>query len=132
MQLKSLTCSRLESGSRRTLKLSSTRLTSKCLSSFREFRANLSSSFPIAEIGDLRFTQTEEAFYILSLTEPSETFVVNASLPILPGDSISMIGAGNRTSLSWTSSEEGVTITVPSALISAGQHCWVFKIAYRN
>lgn len=83
-----------------------------------------------AETGDLRFTQTEEAFYILSLTEPTENFVVNASLPILPGDSISMIGAGNGTSLAWTQSEDGVAITVPPALISAGQHCWVFKISY--
>ncbi|CZS97905.1 uncharacterized protein RAG0_06780 [Rhynchosporium agropyri] len=93
---------------------------------------NTTYYFVTAETGDLRFTQTEEAFYILSLTKPLETFVVNASLPIRPGDSISMLGAGNGTSLAWTSSGEGIAVTVPSALISAGQHCWAFKITYAS
>lgn len=112
------------------LKLFSTQPTSTYLYRCSASKLTKSLSFVTAETGDLRFTQTEEAFYILSLTEPSETFVVNASLPILPGDTISMIGAGNGTSLAWTPSDEGIAVTVPSALISAGQHCWVFKIAY--
>jgi alpha-L-fucosidase len=86
--------------------------------------------FPGAEVGDVRFTQTKDAFYILSLTEPTETFVVNAALPIITGDKITMIGAGNGTELAWNSTDDSIMITVPSTLIAASQYCWVFKIAY--
>ncbi|CZR55944.1 uncharacterized protein PAC_05832 [Phialocephala subalpina] len=86
--------------------------------------------FISAEVDDVRFTQTEDAFYILSLSEPGEIFVVNANLPIIEGDSISMIGAGNGTKLGWTFENESLSISVPSALAAAGYYCWVFKIEY--
>lgn len=83
-----------------------------------------------AEFGDVRFTQTDDAFYLLSLSEPTETFVIGASLPILSGDKITMIGAGNGTELAWTVTDHNLIITVPPALIAAGKYCWVFKITY--
>jgi alpha-L-fucosidase len=78
----------------------------------------------------VRFTQTEDAFYILSLSQPTEEFVINAALPILEGDVITMIGAGNDTEAAWTPEGEGISINVPSALTNAGKYCWVFKIEY--
>jgi alpha-L-fucosidase len=86
--------------------------------------------FITPEVGDVRFTQTDDAFYILSLSKPSETFVVSAPLPILEGDLITMVGAGNNTQMSWVAEEDGISITVPSALSDASKYCWVFKIAY--
>ncbi|KAL2069316.1 hypothetical protein VTL71DRAFT_15654 [Oculimacula yallundae] len=91
---------------------------------------NTTYYFITPQIGDIRFTETDDAFYILSLTKPAEKFVIDAALPILPGDEISMIGAGNGTALEWSSSGEGITINVPSVISSAGKHCWVFKITY--
>jgi alpha-L-fucosidase len=88
------------------------------------------SSFIAAQTGDIRFTQTEDAFYIFSLTEPAESLVIDVPLPILAGDSITMIGAGNGTELEWTPSGDGIETTVPTALAEAGKYCWVFKIGY--
>jgi len=81
-------------------------------------------------VDDIRFTQTKDAFYILSLSKPSETFVVDAKLPIMDGDSITMIGAGNGTKLDWKFADESLSIAVPPALAAAGKYCWVFKIEY--
>jgi alpha-L-fucosidase len=92
--------------------------------------SNEKLDFVGAEVGDIRFTQTNDAFYLLSLSEPAETFVVDASLPILAGDKVTMIGAGNGTELAWTATGDSLTITVPSDLIAAGKYCWVFKITY--
>ena len=41
-----------------------------------------------------------------------------------------MVGAGNNTQMSWVAEEDGISITVPSALSDASKYCWVFKIAY--
>lgn len=87
-------------------------------------------SFILAEVNDVRFTQTEDAFYILSLTEPCETFLVNAKLPIMEGDIITMIGAGNDMKLDWTFEDDSLTIAVPPGLAAAGKYTWVFKIEY--
>ncbi|KAF2769289.1 tissue alpha-L-fucosidase [Teratosphaeria nubilosa] len=88
---------------------------------------------PESEIGKLRFTQTDEAFYILALDKPAadETFVVNAPLPILGGDIITMVGSGDDTALKWQKGDDGsVQIEVSAEMIEAEQYCWVFKITY--
>ena len=88
------------------------------------------ASFIAAQAEEIRFTQTEDAFYILSLTKPTESLVVNVPLPILPGDSITIIGAGNGTELEWSPRGDGIEIAVPATLSNAGKYCWVFKINY--
>lgn len=80
----------------------------------------------------MRFTQTDEAFYILSLSKPSEVLVVDEYLPILAGDTITMIGAGNGTKVEWEALDKSIAISVPTALADAGDYCWVFKIKYAN
>lgn len=89
--------------------------------------------FITPELGDnIRFTQTDDAFYILSFAKPAEKFVVHTTLPILNGDIVSMIGAGNGTVLSWMFEGEsgGIVVDVPESLADAGEYCWVFKIDY--
>jgi hypothetical protein len=90
----------------------------------------MSASFIAAQADEIRFTQTENAFYILSLAKPTESLVVDVPLPILAGDSITMIGAGNGTELEWSQRGDGIEITVPATLSNAGKYCWIFKINY--
>ncbi|TVY19356.1 Plasma alpha-L-fucosidase [Lachnellula arida] len=87
--------------------------------------------FITPETGDVRFTQTQDAFYIIALTKPTETFIVDVPVPILSGDTISMIGAGNGTLLDWSiTSDKSLSITVPSALADAGKYAWAMKVDY--
>ncbi|KAL3418009.1 glycoside hydrolase family 29 protein [Phlyctema vagabunda] len=87
--------------------------------------------FVTPESGDVRFTQTQDAFYILSLVKPNGTLVVDSPVPILEGDTISMIGAGNGTLLDWSANEAGgISIVVPSGLADAIQYCWAMKVNY--
>lgn len=55
---------------------------------------------------------------------------MDAKLPIMEGDSVTMIGAGNGTKLDWTFDDESLSISVPEELIEEGKYCWVFKIEY--
>lgn len=95
----------------------------------------------IASPQEIRFTQTEEAFYVLFLEEPSiseDGFVwVNATVPVLAGDKLSMVGVvgANGTDalddLAWKTSEEGyLAISVDSDALVMDEYCWVFKITY--
>lgn len=94
---------------------------------------NTTYYFPTAELGaNIRFTQTAEAFYIFSFTQPDEQFVVDTALPILEGDVVTMIGNGNGTVLDWAFVQggEGVVIDVPAEVAEMGEWCWVFKVEY--
>lgn len=97
----------------------------------------------VASPWEIRFTQTDDAFYILFLDEPvpdAEGYVwVNATVPVLEGDRISMVGSsgGNVTGaddLSWkTSEEEGyLAISLSSEILASEEYGWVFKIAYEG
>lgn len=86
---------------------------------------------------EVRFTQTEEAFYVLFLTEPSvgvDGWVwVNATVPVLEGDTVSMVGvnATGVDDLDWKVSEEGyLAISVEADVLALDEFCWVFKITY--
>lgn len=95
-------------------------------------QANVLNRFITPEVHNIRFTQNDDAFYILSLAKPTHTLVVDVPLPILAGDTISMLGVGNGTEVEWTQLDSGVAITVPSALADAGKYCWAFKITYSS
>ncbi|GAB7354128.1 hypothetical protein MBLNU459_g4691t1 [Dothideomycetes sp. NU459] len=88
----------------------------------------------IAEQG-VRFTQTNDAFYILFLERPENgTVVVDAPVPILDGDVVTALtmANGTRPALSWEKSAagSGLTIHVPEEVLDADEHCWVFKVTY--
>lgn len=90
----------------------------------------------IASPQEVRFTQTNEAFYVLFLEEPrigEDGYVwVNATLPVLEGDLVSMMGSnGTGADLDWKTSEEGyLAIKAGADVLAAEEFCWVFKIAY--
>lgn len=88
---------------------------------------------------EVRFTQTDEAFYVLFLDEPSvgeDGYVwVEAAVPVLVGDVVSLVGVNNGTGvqedLAWKTSEEGyLGISVGAEVLAREKYCWVFKIAY--
>lgn len=91
----------------------------------------------IAGPQDIRFTQTDEAFYVLFLEKPSigeDGYAwVNATLPVLTGDAVSMVGVNGTgvDALPWKTSNEGfLAISVDAGLLSQEEFCWVFKITY--
>lgn len=87
---------------------------------------------------DVRFTQTDDAFYILFLEEPvidvDGTVVIEAPIPALDGDKISFLGDPSNTPLLWTLSTAGATpklkIKVSEDLLDGEIYCWVFKLTY--
>jgi alpha-L-fucosidase len=83
--------------------------------------------------GDLRFTvKPDEAFYITSLTRPGSQVVVNAPVPIRPGNKITMLGYSGRP-LHWARNAAGqLVIDVPAAAQQSGQHAWVFKVDWKS
>jgi alpha-L-fucosidase len=91
----------------------------------------------IVDGADIRFTQTDSAFYILFLEKPvlsSGVVTIAAPIPIVAGDEVSLLAVDGGEALSWETVGEGsdleLTITVPESLIDEGGFCWVFKVAY--
>ncbi|WP_328611942.1 alpha-L-fucosidase [Amycolatopsis sp. NBC_00345] len=81
----------------------------------------------MAQLGDLRFTvKQNSSFYISSLVAPGSRLVVDAPVPIKPGDRVTMLG--HRGRLSWHQTDGSLVIDVPPAAREAGRYVWVFKV----
>ncbi len=84
----------------------------------------------MAQLGDLRFTvKPNEAFYIHSLVAPPTQLVVDAPVPIRPGDRVTLLGY--PASLHWTQANGKLTIDVPAGARAAGRYAWVFKVGWK-
>ncbi|KAI0381147.1 glycoside hydrolase family 29 protein [Hypomontagnella monticulosa] len=86
---------------------------------------------------DVRFTQTNEAFYILFLERPvpqGGVVDVVAPVPILDGDQVSLLAIEGGEDLAWsitgTGSQKVLKIDITEALLDKDEFCWVFKIKY--
>lgn len=96
--------------------------------------------FVMTEIADqnIRFTQTNDAFYMLFLEKPkNSTLIVNAPVPILEGDVVTALTMdGSSTALKWekdagaNSTQSALKIHVPATVFDQDKYCWVFKVAY--
>lgn len=89
----------------------------------------------IASPQEVRFTQTEEAFYILFLDEPAVSdeglVVIDAPVPILDGDVVTMVGVDGVGELSWSTTEDGgLALNVSAESLALEEYCWVFKVSY--
>lgn len=71
-----------------------------------------------AEAGPLRFTRTPDTFCIIAIERPEgERVVIDTPVPILPLDTISLLGAGpDGQNLTWTREASGATV------IEVGHH----------
>ncbi|KAJ0319610.1 hypothetical protein Brms1b_003768 [Colletotrichum noveboracense] len=86
---------------------------------------------------DVRFTQTEDAFYTIFLEKPVGVdgwVSISAPIPIVEGDIVSLLGVEGGDKLEWETSGSGdkkvLKVKVDEALIDADQFGWVFKVLY--
>ncbi|KAI2634443.1 glycoside hydrolase family 29 protein [Xylaria nigripes] len=84
---------------------------------------------------NVRFTQTNDAFYLFFLEKPvveHRAIKVPAPLPIMKGDKVSLLAVDGGENLAWDVSREGVfSIHIRDAtLLDKESYCWVFKIKY--
>lgn len=89
--------------------------------------------FVTPEVGPhIRFTQTNDAFYIFTFEKPSNgTLFVEAPVPVLEGDKVTMLGSDSSVALGWSKDGDGhLTINAPETHVDLEGICWVFKIAY--
>jgi alpha-L-fucosidase len=71
-------------------------------------------------------------FNIFTFEKPvNGTLCVEAPVPILEGDEITMVGSNSSMGLQWSKDEDGyLTIDAPKTLVDSEDTCWVFKVAY--
>ncbi|CAK7214861.1 hypothetical protein SEUCBS140593_002333 [Sporothrix eucalyptigena] len=84
---------------------------------------------------DVRFTQTEEAFFVHFLKTAPKLgtdgyVVVSAPVPIQPGDRVSLLTVAGGVDLIWETRGTGIAIQVSASLLAKEQYAWVFKISY--
>ncbi|KAI1853770.1 hypothetical protein JX265_003896 [Neoarthrinium moseri] len=91
----------------------------------------------IVDGANVRFTQTDDAIYILFLEKPvayDGKVSVAAPVPILAGDCVSLLAVDGGEALAWEISGQGddseLLITIPEGLLEKEDFCWVFKISY--
>lgn len=83
----------------------------------------------------LRFTQTVEAFYIVSLVEPGGgSLVVDSPVPWVEGDQVTVVG-GNGSGVVVPSSKESngsLVLDLSDEVVGADEFAWVFKIDFEG
>ncbi|KAG8932212.1 hypothetical protein FRC02_001510 [Tulasnella sp. 418] len=89
-------------------------------------------SFPGAELGRLRFTQTSSRFCIISFDRPRDGYlVIERPIPILKGDRIDLLGAGSSgADLKWWTREGKLVIAVSDEAANLVSWAWAFQIQY--
>ncbi|KAI4720922.1 glycoside hydrolase [Aureobasidium sp. EXF-10727] len=89
--------------------------------------------FVTPEEGDtVRFTQTPDAFYILTLYPPNATLVLDSPVPYVSGDQITVVGGNMSGSVvpSKLLSNGSLELTISDAVMASDEYSWVFKIAF--
>ena len=80
---------------------------------------------------NVRFTQTNDALYITSLHKPTAgKLVVEAPLPILVGDKVSLLGSRSGGDLQWEFDGNTLTVLFEEETLDGTEHAWVLKIEY--
>jgi alpha-L-fucosidase len=88
---------------------------------------------------EARFTQTDDAFYILFLDKPivqGGFVVIQAPIPVLIGDDVTLLGGDDAVSLDYDilgdGSEKSLRIEIGEKELEREEFCWVFKIQYKR
>lgn len=80
----------------------------------------------------VRFTQTMDSFYIISLVQPNGSIVLDSPVPWVEGDAVTVIG-GNLSGVVVPSEMLGngsLSLNISSQVHEADEFAWVFKISY--
>jgi len=87
----------------------------------------------VSQEGDnIRFTTTDDAFYIFSLVYPNSTsgIQITSPVPFLPEDQMFMLGGTGKT-VNWTQDANGTTTIFPTiAEINQAEYAWGFEVRY--
>lgn len=87
--------------------------------------------FITPEENDIRFTQTDDAFYIINLGKPAAgRFQVKAPVPVLHGDKMYALTMEGKRLLNWGIENGQLWFDVTQDVINADKFAWVFKIQY--
>ncbi|KAF2099507.1 glycoside hydrolase [Rhizodiscina lignyota] len=89
--------------------------------------------FVTPQEGDnVRFTQTDDAFYILCMARPNGTLTLESEVPWVQGDQVTVVGGGKKGTVVPTklNSNGSLTIDVSDEVADADKWTWVFKITY--
>jgi hypothetical protein len=86
------------------------------------------------EEGNLRFTQSNDAFYIMSLEQPPVgRLEVSAKVPIVEGDSVLGVTLDGEFEIAWGITDDGkLWLDVTDEVVDADRYCWVFKVVYQG
>lgn len=85
---------------------------------------------------DVRFTQTDDAFYAIFLKtapQPSDDdgyVLIDADVPVQRGDVVSLLGVPGAENLAWQRRGSRFAVEVAADVLAKDQYGWVFKIAY--
>lgn len=89
--------------------------------------------------GNLRFTQSDDAFYIFSLEKPKagEKLLVEVEshghVPAMKGDKVVALGMKGEEDVEWGFDKEGrFWLEVTDEVVKGDKYAWVFKIEYSH
>ncbi|OAQ58775.1 glycoside hydrolase [Purpureocillium lilacinum] len=81
--------------------------------------------------GNVRYTETDQAFYIHYLTKPSGSITITDPIPWMQGDKITVVGGSkNGATVSARAAGNNIVLDVPQEISDADQYAWTFKITY--
>ena len=80
----------------------------------------------------VRFTQTREAFYILSLVKPGASLVLESPVPWVEGDRVEVVGGSMEGTVvpSSKAANGSLVLELSEGVVSAEVFAWVFKIDF--
>lgn len=80
----------------------------------------------------VRFTQTTEAFYIITLYAPNNTLVLESPVPYVSGDEVIVVGGNVSGTVvpSQVLDTGSLELTISDEVREADQYAWVFKIPF--
>ena len=81
---------------------------------------------------EIRFTQTMDAFYIISLMQPNGSIVLDSPVPWVQGDTVTVVGGNSSGAVvpSQLLSNGSLLLNISSQVSEADEFAWVFKISY--
>ncbi|KAJ5535615.1 hypothetical protein N7513_008801 [Penicillium frequentans] len=88
--------------------------------------------FITPEEGDVRFTVSQDAFYIHTITKPNSTLALSSTIPWVEGDQVTVVGGKMHGAVlpSHKSRNGSIVLSVSKEIAAADQYAWVFKIPY--
>ncbi|KAJ5586616.1 hypothetical protein N7450_006403 [Penicillium hetheringtonii] len=89
--------------------------------------------FVTPEEGDnIRFTISQDAFYIHTLTKPNGTLTLHSPIPWVSGDKVTVLGGKMNGTIvpSRKSANGSVTLSLSEDIVRSDRFAWVFKFAF--